>query len=134
MSIPDNEDKIRQAYHASLGAIPGPVDVRFALYRMAGRTEIFDIERARSSALTPVACDPATVQLVQYALCGAIHSGDGAAIHASAAVSAGATLDQLLDTAQAVLVVCGVPSYNVCCVAAAAAVGLSPEHESEVGE
>lgn len=106
-------DEVDAGYAAMLGAVPPVVGIRRELFNGAAASVATLIETARAAALTNVAIDPRTVQLLQFTVYASKLFELGADVHARAALRAGARKEELLACAQVAWVTGGVPALNL---------------------
>jgi alkylhydroperoxidase/carboxymuconolactone decarboxylase family protein YurZ len=108
-----DEDAVADAYRRVLGDAPPLLHDKFDLFDAAGAPDtLLAVEAARARALDTDALDPVTVQLIQFAICCALHLDTGAAVHARAAAAHGASTAQLAAAATTAWVVAGFPALN----------------------
>lgn len=120
-------DEIVTGYEQMLGHTPSHVGLKQSLHVPGSDSErtMLIIERARAAALEPNELSADTVQLVQFAICAALRMGDGARIHAAAALHQGASVEELIGAARVAWVVAGNAALNTALGGIAASIGES---------
>lgn len=103
-----------QRYVELLGEVPDSVTERWEWLEGKSRsTAVGHLERFREQAIHENPMGMKVTQLVQFGMMAALGREYGARVHAEAAVSHGATVEELIGVAEVAFVAGGALSYNL---------------------
>ncbi len=106
-------DDIRARYESTFGKFPESVQKRFKLAELADRLDsVFEVESLRKKLLAENPLPAKVQQLVHFAQLLALGADEPAALHARAAVKAGATPTEMMGVLETTLITAGMPRFS----------------------
>lgn len=106
-------ESIRANYIALLGHVPDNIETRLTLAEEVGRMPaVAAIEAWREELIHRNALDKKTQQLVHFALLIGAGEDQPAALHAGAALRAGASIKELFGVAETAAITGGMPAFS----------------------
>lgn len=104
-------DEILEGYERMIGRVPPKVAARIDLMRERDPAALSRLESLRAHFLEPETLDQKTVQLIAFAILLA-QTSNAAGNHARAALRAGATPEELIDTVHIAFLFRGLAAAN----------------------
>jgi len=127
-------ERIRAAYVELTGSVPASIETRLALAEQAGRQHAVEvIEALREALIMENPLGRRTGQLVHFGQLVALGSAEAARLHARAARTAGAGIEELVGVAELALITAGMPCYSLGVQIVAELVAEEASNASSVG-